>query len=134
MDTFETAKRGREIPQRHTRASQNKHLQAAIVIQVDVQRCHHLPGVIVLQIEQLLHEMGPVVIVYQRQRGGDGLIVALECVQSERSPEELADCLAPRGERAFPDEAIERLKQIGFQRNGKAREIGHVRPPHGRQL
>lgn len=125
VDALQPSQRGSELSQLSARPLENDHLHAAIVIEVNVHRRDHLPGVPVLQLKEFLDEVRPVVIVNQREGRGHGPVVALEGVACESLPQQLADGLAAGRERAVANKHIERFEKVGFQRHGKTGELGH---------
>jgi hypothetical protein len=70
MDAFEPLQLGGHHLEGPSPAAQGDHLEAVIVVEVDVHgRDHHL-GVAVLQFHELFHQAGAVMVVDDRQCGG----------------------------------------------------------------
>ena len=90
-----------------------------------MQRRDDQIGVVVLQFGQAITELGPMVVVDQRERTGHVLRFGFPCPAGQRVADQLAHGLAARGEMFFVAKTVELFEQIVFQRYGKAYDLGH---------
>ena len=104
----------------------NQHLQAVIMIQVNVQRGEEKVIMGVLKIRQLVAQHADVVVVDQGQSTHDLEIRGLSGLLHQFVPDEIAKrfgpiCVAPAG-----NQVIELLKQVGINRDANPAKFAHA--------
>jgi hypothetical protein len=129
VNAFEAAEFGREVLEVGGRTAQADHLHAQVVVEVDVHGGDHPVRVGVLEVEHLIGQPRPVVVVNQGQAGGHVRGVRRPRGGGQLLPEQLADRLAPRGQLPVFDELVERVEQVLLQRHGEPHQFGHGRAP-----
>lgn len=95
-------------------------LEAAVMIEVHVQRRADLVAEVVLDLRELLGEVAHVVVVDQRERG-DGRDAASDLGAHDFGAHEIAQDLRPR-DAARLDERVEAIEEIGLHRDAEPNE------------
>lgn len=128
MDALEAAQLIGELRQIADRPAKHHHLQALVMVQVDMERGNHLLGMVVLELHQSIGQMTMVVVVDQCE-GSDRFAITgiLDASPSERLAEDLPHAVAAAGKPPILAVGVKLIEQRGLDRNRESRHLAHGR-------
>src|SRR5277367_6281912 len=103
-----------------------------MVIEVHVGSGEHLAAGMVLQLDQLLGEIGPMVVVNNGQRSSHDLVL-VRLARDQVVANEIAYGLGPVLVAPLANGFIELVEQLLLQRNTGPNNVGHWAPPNLRK-
>ena len=131
MNPLQPAEFGREMLNPRRRAPERDKFHAQIVREMHVHARHDEFAVSMLDLDHRVREVGLVVVVDEREAGGDVRGVGRDRRGGQLLAKQLPDGLAPRGELPLGAERVEAFEQIGFEGHREPYDFGHVVAPLG---
>jgi hypothetical protein len=106
-------------------ASQYDHLQAIVMIQMDVESRHDAFVMLVLQFRQLFTQQPHVVVVDDGHRSYDCGVGFLSALLHQFGARQIAKGFRSIGIAPSFHQLVELIEKLAFNRNAKAPQIGH---------
>ena len=130
VDPLEAAQLRRKLLKLLRWPPQRDQLHAQIMGQVHMHRRNDTIAMLVLNLDHLVGQMGPVVVEHQGQAGGDIPLLPLPRILGQFFPQELANGLASGSKFPLGAKGVKSLQQLRFKRDRKADDFSHsINPP-----